>query len=259
MIIKIYPEYPTFVKDFLTSYSCKKMSMEEFGIFNWMLMHSWNYSEKPAHLPNDPEEIAWMIRIEKQLIINFLTKWKKWEETECGQYIYNPKLLSIYNDLLNRSQVYANNRLGKGKKQLKNNRKSIHKQAGNGNGNGNEDVIKDFSELRGGVGGKPETSELFDYWLSMPNLAKHKKYTPDMAAAETNALKTYELEDLKGAVKNLNDILADPSDYLGVIAWTFEDFFRKGSPQKASPFKKLLNENNPVESLKRIKPKSEWI
>lgn len=110
--------------------------MEEFGIFNWMLMHAWNFSEKPAHLPNNPEEIAWMIRIDKQMIINSLSKWKKWVETEDKRYIYNPKQLSIYNGLLYKSNVLSNNRLGK-KKQKKNKRKTNEQQIGIGIGNDN--------------------------------------------------------------------------------------------------------------------------
>ena len=142
MANKIYPEYPCFVKDFLTSRKCKRMSMADFGIFNWMLMHAWNNTEHPAHLPNDIDDIAWELRIDKQLISDHILKWGKWVETEDKKFLYNPKQLSLYESLLTKSQVLANNRLGKGKKQTINKRKTDEQPSGNGNGTDNGIVIK---------------------------------------------------------------------------------------------------------------------
>lgn len=102
-------------------------------------------------------------------------------------------------------------------------------------------------------GGKGETQncELFQFWISLPNLAKHRTYTKDMQAASERIRAEYPAEDLKAAITALNEIVPQRENYLGVIPWTFDDFFRKGSPIKPAPFKKFLPENNPIESLKR--------
>lgn len=96
-----------------------------------------------------------------------------------------------------------------------------------------------------------QNCELFQYWISRPFLAKHRTYTKDMRAASVRVMSEYPIEDLKAAITALNEILPSVEQYLGVIPWTFDDFFRKGSPQKPAPFKKFLPENNPIQSLKR--------
>jgi hypothetical protein len=167
--------------------------MEDFGIFNWMLMHSWVFSEKPCHLPNDPKRIAWLLRIDYQLIINCLSKYKKWVVTDDNQYIFNPRLLSIYKGLCDKSSVYSANRKGKKNKKLKKisidnqliiNSKSIEQQADNDNDNDNglvstrEDIPKqeDASSSKGDCKGEaPEPSKTwrtnFEIYLGMVQAA----------------------------------------------------------------------------------------
>lgn len=183
----IYPEYPLFPQDFISSYTCASMSMEDFGIFNWMLMHSWVFSEKPCHLPNDPKRIAWLLRIDYQLIINCLSKYKKWVVTDDNQYIFNPRLLSIYKGLCDKSSVYSANRKGKKNIKLKKitidnqliiNSKSIEQQADNDNDNDNglvstrEDIPKqeDASSSKGDCKGEAPDQE--------PEKLTRKRFVP---------------------------------------------------------------------------------
>jgi len=108
------------------------MTLEQFGLFTWMLYHSWVFGERPCHLPNDPETIVFLLKINSE---SFDRCWpavsKKWVETDDGKFIYNKRLLSEYEKCVGRSKTYSNNRLGKKKsidKQLIINSKSIDNQ-----------------------------------------------------------------------------------------------------------------------------------
>lgn len=124
MAKNIYPEFPLFPQDFISSFSCRRMSPDVFGFFCWFLMHSWIYAEKPCHLPNDPEKIESIFpkTFDLQLIINCLSTLKqngKIIETDDKKYLYNLRLLEEYQKLINRSNIYSKNKKGKGLKSLK--------------------------------------------------------------------------------------------------------------------------------------------
>lgn len=99
---------------------------------------------------------------------------------------------------------------------------------------------------------------LFEFWISLENLTQHKTATESMRAAEARVLKEYPIENIKACISIYNQIMGNkPDTYLGQYPHTFDDFFRKGSPQKVSPFQKFLPENKPLERLKR--KESEYI
>ena len=172
--MSIYPRFDLYPLDFIGSIDCCKMTLEQFGLFTWMLYHSWVFGERPCHLPNDPETIVFLLRINSE---SFDRCWpvvsKKWVETEDGKFIYNKRLLSEYEKCVGRSKTYSDNRLGKKKtidKQLINNGKSIDRQAvdadtdadvGNGDGGKREE----------GSGGKPKKQAFIP-----PDIGEFKKY-----------------------------------------------------------------------------------
>jgi hypothetical protein len=233
------------------------MSMEEFGIFNWMLMHSWVFSEKPCHLPNDPVKIAWLLRIDNQLIINCLTKYEKWEKTGCGKYIYNPRLLSIYESLVDRSKIYAVNRLGKfksAKKQLIINCKTIDNQADNDN-----DIDNSLNSLNSlNSKNQSDIMNIYNYWNSKENIPKHRKLTSDMVKNLDRVLKECPATDMEACIDNYARILGSSEDYLGKYPHALDDFFRKGA-NKPSPYKKFLSGCNPIKNLLIRRKESEYL
>ena len=153
----IYPEYPCFPQDFISSFPCRKMGLEVFGFYNWFLMHSWVYSEKPCHLPTDISDLKIVFNVDEQLINNCITilfDLGKILKTEDKKYYYNPRLLCEYKKLQKRSKIYSENRKcrdrkgmkNKVKQQLLNNSSTILLQADNDNDsdNDNKDIKEDI-------------------------------------------------------------------------------------------------------------------
>ena len=145
----IYPEYPCFPQDFISSFPCRKMGLEVFGFYNWFLMHSWVYSEKPCHLPTDISDLKIVFNVDEQLINNCITilfDLGKILKTEDKKYYYNPRLLCEYKKLQKRSKIYSENRKcrdrkgmkNKVKQQLLNNSSTILLQADNDNDSDND-------------------------------------------------------------------------------------------------------------------------
>lgn len=111
-----YIRYDTYPESFISSIDCCRMTLAEFGLFNWLLMHSWCYSENPCHLPNDPETIVFLLRINREEFDKLWPKVKhKFKFTKDKKFFYNERLLGEYKSCLTRSKTYAANRLGKRK------------------------------------------------------------------------------------------------------------------------------------------------
>lgn len=125
----IYPAYPCYPQDFISSFKCQRMTLEEFGAFNWLLMQSWIFSDKPCHLPNDIEAIAWLLRSNCSAMQKIWEKIRdKFEITEDKKYIYNHRLLTEYNKLVNKSNIMRNNALNTKAKQTQSKSKANTKQ-----------------------------------------------------------------------------------------------------------------------------------
>lgn len=206
----IYPEYPCFPQDFISSFPCRKMSLEVFGFFNWFLMHSWVFSEKPCHLPTDMDDLKIIFSIDEQLLNNCvdrLLSLNKIETTEDGKYYFNQRLLNEYLKLQKRSEIYKNNRLGKGsktlflnkKQQLINNSKTIEQQADNDNDNdidNNSLLLKEKKDLVKKIFVPPTKEEFTQYFLD-------NGYGREYAMQAYNGYDVADWHDSRGAkIKN---------------------------------------------------------
>ena len=116
---------------------------------------------------------------------------------------------------------------------------------GNGNGNGEKTPDKDLTDL-----GQNQNCELFQYWLSKPNLAKHRTYSKDMQRAVDRITKEHPIADLKACLDAYDAIMGSVEDYFGKYNHSFDEFFRAGV-QKPAPYKKFMPEMKPLENLKK--------
>lgn len=95
------PWYPRYPQDLIGSIDCRTMSLEEYGLFNWLLDYSWANESFPCHLEYSPAGIARLVGVPLK---KFVTVWagiqKKFllhidPETK-KEYIYNARLLKEY-------------------------------------------------------------------------------------------------------------------------------------------------------------------
>lgn len=110
--MKKTPWYPRYSQDFIGSIDCRTMSLEQFGLFNWLLDYSWNNPAKPCHLENDAEKLARLIGIPRTKYLSvFLGIQKKFQlyidpETK-EEFIYNPRLLEEYEKRFSQNDTYS--------------------------------------------------------------------------------------------------------------------------------------------------------
>lgn len=87
------PAFQLYPQDFISSLDCQTMAPDEFGVYCWLLFHSW-IQEPQCYLPNDPEKLSKLLRINPR---TFAKMWrnsleKKFKISECGNFIYNDRL-----------------------------------------------------------------------------------------------------------------------------------------------------------------------
>ena len=93
------------------------------------------------------------------------------------------------------------------------------------------------------------TALVFGAWNEHPGTVTHKGLTADMSKNISYWLKAgVDTEDLLAAVKAYGDVVLSPVHYWS-HRFTIEDFFRRGSIQKPSPFKKFLPGSRPLENF----------
>jgi len=98
---------------------------------------------------------------------------------------------------------------------------------------------------------------LFQYWISKPNLPKHRACTASMRAAEARTLKEHTMDELRACLDAYDQIMGSQDDFFGKYPHTFEDFFRPGK-QKPAPYLKFMPEMDPLNKLKKEGSKWDW-
>jgi len=92
-----FPWYPS---DFLSSLSVQSMSATQRGIYISLLSWSWMNSDNPCHLPNEENELrplcGWVPEDEWEK--SFSRVKRHFEVTEDNLWLFNKKLLGIFND-----------------------------------------------------------------------------------------------------------------------------------------------------------------
>jgi len=81
---------------------------------------------------------------------------------------------------------------------------------------------------------------VFMFWLLHPDLTTHRKLTKDQQAAIRQWRDDYSEQELCNAVRNYADALDDKNNFY-TYKHTIEDFFRKGTLSKPSPFKRFVH------------------
>jgi len=124
------PAYQWYVKDYLSSMDCRRMTYEEKGVYRELLDISWD-ADPQCFLPNNPAELADFLGISQKKFQKIWEKLrKKFAVTEDGEKLFNERLLrELRKQESKREHLADNGRLGgRPKKQKPSKRKAIEKQ-----------------------------------------------------------------------------------------------------------------------------------
>lgn len=233
------PSFQFYPNDFLGSSRTMVMGPAEVGAFCLLLMIEWN--EKDCGLPTDATLLARLSRLGED--------WQK----------YGPHLREMFFEFEGR--MFNRRLLHERRKQIEKREQRVvaaHASVASRKTNKlqkstsadaplNERSPSAKAQL---TAAKAEIGRrVWDMWQSRKATTTHRAFTRDMAKNVALWLDDYSEGELVQAVKNYDEVLGG-SEYWWTYSFTFEDFFRRGSIQKPSPFKKFLTEAKPLDAFR---------
>lgn len=103
---------------------------------------------------------------------------------------------------------------------------------------------------------KENISSVFSHWKSKKNLISHRELTPVMEKQICRVLKEMTVEEIKKIIDNYT-VIVSSTEYRYTYKHPLEEFFRKGSIEKAPPYRKFSDEYEPFHNFRINKADAE--